>query len=226
MHVVIAPNAFKNAISARRAADAIREGLISAFPQCSVVCFPIGDGGDGTASLIIEYCKGVFVEVQVHDPLGRSIIASYGLIDNGKTAIIEMADASGLRLLKKEELDPLHTSSFGTGEMIVDALDRGVNKIIIGMGGTATVDGGIGMLRALGVRFLDFEYNLLGNLPADLNKLHEVDISHIDKRCFDSEIIVLCDVENSLLGNHGAAVVFGPQKGASADSVNFGPRLL
>jgi glycerate 2-kinase len=219
MQVLIAPNAFKNAVSARQAAEAIRDGLISTFPRCAISCFPIGDGGDGTALLIVEYCKGIRIDVQVHDPLDRSIIASYGLINEGNTAVIEMADASGLRLLKKDELDPLHTSSFGTGEMIIDAMNRGVRKIIIGMGGSATVDGGAGILRALGVRFLNGEGRPLTDLPKDLHALVDIDSSKMDRRCLNTEIIVLCDVENPLLGEQGAANVFGPQKGASTESV-------
>ena len=219
MRVVIATNAFKNALPALQAANAIKEGLLSSFPQCSVSCFPIGDGGDGTASLIIDYCKGNRTEVKVHDPLGRPIMASYGLTDNNKTAVIEMADASGLRLLKKDESDPLYTSSYGTGEMMIDALGRGVNKIILGMGGSATVDGGIGILQALGIRFFDAEQKLI-NLPENLNDLSEIDNSQIDKRYLNTEIIVLCDVENPLLGESGSAHVFGPQKGATSESID------
>jgi glycerate 2-kinase len=219
MHVVIAPNAFKHAVSARQAAHAIQEGLLSSCPQCIATCFPIGDGGDGTASLIIDHYKGARIDVRISDPLGRTINASYGLIDDGKTAVIEMADASGLRLLKKEESDPLFTSTFGTGEMIIDALERDVHKIILGMGGSATVDGGTGILRALGIRFFDREHHLI-QLPGDLKELCEIDSSLIDRRCLEVEMIVLCDVENPILGELGAANVFGPQKGASPESVN------
>jgi glycerate kinase len=151
--------------------------------------------------------------------LGRPINAVFGLIDHGATAIIEMADSSGIRLLKPEELNPMRANSFGTGEMIIKALDQGVEKIIIGMGGSATVDGGTGILRALGVRFLGADSNELTILPEDLGALATVDLSGLDERIFKCEVIVLCDVDNMLLGDHGSAAVFGPQKGASPDEV-------
>ena len=168
MHILIAPNAFKNSLDATAAAEAIREGLQQSKLKCTCECFPVGDGGDGTAALLIQKCGGTIVPAEVHDPLGRKIRARFGLIDNGKTAVIEMADASGLRLLRREEFDPLHATTFGTGELIKCALDRGVNKIIIGIGGSATVDGGTGILQALGVRFLDAGGKILSNLPEDL----------------------------------------------------------
>ena len=155
----------------------------------------------------------------MNDPLNRKINASFGLIDKGATAVIELADASGLRLLHPEEYDPLHASTFGTGEMIKHALDKGVNKIIIGIGGSATVDGATGILQALGIRFLDVDKKVLQHLPESLIGLAFIDTTNIDKRIFNVELIVLCDVENMLLGETGAATVFGPQKGASAEDV-------
>ena len=160
------------------------------------------------------------VKSSVHDPLGRKINASFGLIDEGKTAVIEMADASGLRLLRSDELNPLHATSFGTGEQIKMALDKGARKIIIGMGGSATVDGGCGMLKALGIRFLNANGEELTLLPEGLNELASVDISKLDERILKSEVIVLCDVDNMLLGEKGAAAMFGPQKGASPEDVH------
>src|ERR1700692_2726291 len=151
MHILIAPNAFKNSLDASQAAVAIQQGLKLSRLGCTSECFPIADGGDGTGSLIIERCKGKVIWKEVHDPLGRKIEASFGLIDNGKTAVIEMANASGLRLLNKDELNPLKASSYGTGQLIRSALDEGANKIIIAMGGSATVDGGCGILNALGI---------------------------------------------------------------------------
>ncbi|MFA6944793.1 MAG: glycerate kinase, partial [Pedobacter sp.] len=143
----------------------------------------------------------------------------FGLIDGGKTAVIEMADASGIRLLKPEELNPLITSSTGTGELIINALDRGVNKIVIGLGGSATVDGGAGTLKALGVRFLDHEGHELSGLTESLQNLCQIDLKQLDKRVLSCRIIILCDVDNSLLGEKGSAAVFGPQKGASAEDI-------
>jgi len=219
MNILVAPNAFKHGLSAEEAAAAIKKGFMQSKLECHCECFPVGDGGDGTGELIIRRCQGKPVKATVHDPLGRNIVASFGLIDDGKTAIIEMANASGLRLLKKEELDPLHANSFGTGEQIKTALDKGVKKIIIAMGGSATVDGGCGILRALGIRFLDEQGSELSELPASLEQLTSVDLSSLDKRIAGAEIIVLCDVDNKLLGDKGAAAVFGPQKGASVEDV-------
>lgn len=219
MHILVASNAFKNSLTAEEACAAIIRGFNKSKLACTLESFPIGDGGDGTGSLIVKRKQGSIHYSRVHDPLGRNIDASFGIIDNGKTAIIEMAEASGLRLLKPGELSPLVASSEGTGELIIKALDAGVKKIIIGMGGSATVDGGIGILHALGIRFLDAQRKTLDPLPKNLQQLTNIDDSGIDHRIKDTELIVLCDVENLLLGEHGAAEVFGPQKGASPGDI-------
>jgi glycerate kinase len=219
MHILIAPNAFKNSLTAGAAALAIEKGLQQSSLNCTTECFPIADGGDGTAAIIIQQLQGKLVNMQVQDPLGRIITASFGLIEDGKTAVIEMADASGLRLLKADELNPLHASSYGTGEMIKKALELGVNKILIAMGGSATVDGATGILNALGIKFLANDGKELNNLPESPTELKSIDHSGIDKRILSCEVIVLCDVDNMLLGDNGSAAVFGPQKGANADAV-------
>jgi glycerate kinase len=219
MHILIAPNAFKNSLSAADAAIAIAEGLHQSKLKCSTTCFPIADGGDGTGPLIIQKCNGQIIQKQVRDPLGRLINSQFGLIDNGKTAVIEMADASGLRLLKKEELNPMQASSIGTGDLIKYALDEGVNKILIAMGGSATVDGGCGILSALGIRFFDANDELLRPVPEELIHLERIDTAQLDKRLAGCQVVVLCDVNNKLLGPQGAAAVFGPQKGAAPADV-------
>lgn len=219
MHVLIAPNAFKNSLHAEAAARAIQQGFEQSMLSCTCECFPVGDGGDGTGHLIIKKCNGTLVEADISNPLGKTIRTSFGLIDDGRTAVIEMADASGLRLLRADELDPWHASSSGTGELIRLALDKGVRKIIIGMGGSATVDGGTGILQALGARFLDAAGNMLKNMPENLPELATVDTTAIDPRIFACEVIILCDVNNMLLGEHGSAAVFGPQKGATPEGV-------
>jgi glycerate kinase len=219
MHILIAPNAFKNSLNAADAATAIKDGLLESNLNCTCECFPVGDGGDGTAELIIEHCKGVVVTAEVHNPLGRKINASFGLIDDNKTAVIEMANASGLRLLKQSEYDPLHTSSYGTGELIMQALNKGISKIILCIGGSATVDGAAGILQALGIRFLDSDKKELHKLPENMIHLDSIDLSGTDKRILNCQLMVLCDVENVLLGKDGAASVFGPQKGAGTDDV-------
>lgn len=219
MQILIAPNAFKDSLDASDAAEAIRQGFMQSKLACTCECFPIGDGGDGTADLLIKKTGGTLVNTTVRDALGTKIDTYFGLIDNEKTAVIEMANASGIRLLQREELKPLSATSYGTGEQIKLALDRGVEKIIIGMGGSATVDGGVGILKALGVRFLDAEGDELLILPVDLVSLASIDLSKLDKRVLNCEVVVLCDVDNFLLGAQGAANIFGPQKGASEDDI-------
>jgi glycerate kinase len=221
MHILIAPNAFKNSLDASQAAVAIQQGLKLSKLECTSECFPIADGGDGTGGLIIERCKGKVIWKEVHDPLGRKIEASFGLIDKGKTAVIEMANASGLRLLNKDELNPLKASSYGAGQLIRFAVDEGADKIIIAMGGSATVDGGCGILSALGIIFLDANGERLIATPEYLVNVAKVDITELDPRILDREVIILCDVDNQLLGPQGAAKVFGPQKGASVDDVQL-----
>lgn len=219
MQILIAPNAFKNSLSATEAAHAIRKGLEQSKLPCTCTCFPIGDGGDGTARLLLEKEGAQIINTVVHDPLGRKINTSFGLVDGGSTAVIELADASGLRLLQAAEYAPLRASTYGTGELIKQALENGARKIIIGIGGSATVDGGVGILQALGVRFLDSNREPLNDIPGSLTGLEFVDTSALDKRMLNTELIVLCDVENTLLGDSGAAAVFAPQKGASPEAV-------
>lgn len=219
MHILIAPNAYKNSVTAHEAAEAIRSGLLKSNLSCTTECFPVADGGDGSADLIIQKCKGEIVSARVHNALGKKITSSFGLIDNRNTAVIEMANASGLRLLKNDPLDPLRATSYGTGELIKCALEKGVSKIIIAMGGSATVDGGTGILNALGIRFLDAKGEVVETTPGALQDVFAIDASKIDERIYKCSVIVLCDVDNKLLGENGAAAVFGPQKGASAEQV-------
>jgi glycerate kinase len=219
MQILISPNAFKNSLDASAVAEAIEKGLQQSSLICTTTCFPIGDGGDGTGRLLTQLCGGVFINETVQGPLGRKVEAGFGLIDNGQTAVIEMADASGLRLLSDGERNPLQASSFGTGELLVKALDQNVKKIILCIGGSATVDGGCGILQALGTRFLDDSGQAFNNLPESLINLAEIDLSGLDKRVKNCEFIILCDVTNTLLGENGSAKIFGPQKGASEKMV-------
>lgn len=226
MHILIAPNSFKHSLDASDVALAIEKGFLQSKLDCTCECFPIGDGGDGTGTLIIDKFGGEVIKTTVHDALGRTIDASFGLIDGGKTAIIEMANASGIRLLQSEELNPLQATSFGTGEQIKMALEKEAEKLIIAMGGSATVDVACGILQALGIRFLDKEGQELEILPENLTDLDSIDLSDFDKRVLDCEVVVLCDVDNLLLGDEGAAAVFGPQKGASTEDVKILDRAL
>lgn len=226
MKILIAPNAFKHSLSATEVANAIKKGLIKSRLDCICENFPIGDGGDGTGELIIQHCNGIVLFEEVENPLNEMIEASYGLIDHGKTAVIEMASASGIRLLKPNELDPLNASTFGTGRLIKCALNQGVNKILLAVGGSATVDAGCGILAALGVRFYDANNEELSYHSSSLLTLSRIDCSEIDTRIFDCEIIILSDVENPLLGENGAAAVFSPQKGASPEEVLLLEKVL
>jgi glycerate kinase len=219
MQILIAPNAFKNSLEADEVAFAIKEGLEQSNLKCNVTCFPVGDGGDGTGKLLLDHFRGQIIDCETLDPLGRKITSSFGLIDEGKTAVIEMANASGLRLLRADQLNPLRASTYGTGQLIVAALDKGVTKIILCIGGSATVDGGVGILQALGFQFLSDQRTPLADLPENLTQLHVIDFSKVDSRINDCKLVILCDVENVLLGAQGAATVFGPQKGADADAV-------
>jgi len=221
MHILIAPNAFKNSLDAAKVAEAISNGLHKSKLSCTTTCFPVADGGDGTAGLLIDHLGGQTIDVIVKDPLKRKITSSFGWIEKNRTAIIELAAASGLRLLKADEYDPLITTTYGTGELIIEALNNNATKIILCIGGSATVDGGTGILKGLGIKFFDADGNELDDLPATLSSLAEVDITGLDKRIANTEIIILCDVENPLLGENGAAAVFGPQKGASAKDVQL-----
>ena len=219
MHILIAPNAFKNSLDAAKVAEAINNGLQKSKLSCTTTCFPVADGGDGTARLLIDHLDGQFIPAIVNDPLKRKISSSFGWIEKNKTAVIELAAASGLRLLKADEYDPLIATTQGTGDLILEALNKNATKIILCIGGSATVDGGTGILTALGIRFFDAAKNELDDLPASLSFLAEIDLEGLDKRITTTEMIVLCDVENPLLGPVGAAAVFGPQKGASAKDV-------
>ncbi|MGN6616928.1 MAG: glycerate kinase [Ilyomonas sp.] len=218
MHILIAPNAFKNSLTATEVSEAIKEGFEKSKLHCTCFCFPIGDGGDGTASLLIRYLNATIVTSVVHDPFGENIIASFGLTQDRKTAIIELAEASGLRLLKPHEYNPLLATTYGTGELIKAAMNEGVEKIILCIGGSATVDGGMGILQALGAEFLDDYHNII-QFPEELVHLKTIKISSVDTRIKNIEVVILCDVENALLGTNGAARIFGPQKGADKNAV-------
>jgi len=218
MHLLVAPNAFKNSLPAAAAAEAIRQGLGQSRLAHTCRCFPVADGGDGTGDLLALHLRALPVKTQVADPLGRTVTASIGLTSSG-TAIIEMASASGLRLLQPREYDPLHCSSAGTGQLMRLALDQGAREILLGVGGSATVDAGVGLLHTLGVKFLDSLGNALQPNAEGLLQLAAFDLSGLDPRAKGCRIVVLCDVTNPLLGDHGAAAVFGPQKGADPATV-------
>ncbi|WP_300600437.1 glycerate kinase [Niabella sp.] len=219
MKIVIAPNAFKNSLPAAAVAAALAEGIRKSGYTGVLVCCPVGDGGDGTGSLLGQYLDAEPVVTAVTDPLGRTIRAPFGWVRKTRTAVIEMADVSGLRLLHPEAYDPLHASTFGCGQLIKAALDKGAAELLLCIGGSATVDGGTGALSALGLQYYDAAGTALSWLPADLAKLHSIDRSGLDQRLQGVRMTILCDVKNHLLGARGAAAVFGPQKGAGPREV-------
>jgi glycerate kinase len=219
MRIVIAPNAFKGSLKAGETAQSIATGLKQSPLSCTLKLMPVADGGDGTAHLISKKMSAKLVKALVHDPLGKKIFASYGWVNKTRTAIIELADASGLRLIKQNDLNPMKSNTRGTGELIKSALDKGAQKIILCIGGSATIDGASGLLDELGVKFLDKSERKITELPKGLLSLNRIDVSGMDSRLKDCQIILLCDVTNRLLGKNGAATVFGPQKGADKKAV-------
>ena len=214
--IIIASDSFKGSLSSAEVAAAVAEGVRDVYPECKVVCLEAGDGGEGTSGALMKALGGSVVRCEAHDPLMRPILAEYGISADGRTAIIDMAAASGLTLLRSEERNPLLTTTFGTGEMIADALRRGCRRIIVGLGGSATNDGGTGMLTALGIRFLDARGETLPGTGESLEKIVSADCSGAPPGLADAEFIAACDVENPLCGPHGAAYVYAPQKGADA----------
>ncbi len=215
LKIAIAPNAFKGTLTAVQAADCIERGLRQALPGVKTVKIPMADGGDGTLPAIVAATGGKWVKCAATDPLGRKIKAAFGLTGDGRTAVIEMALASGLVRLAPHERNPLLTSSRGTGELIRAALDRNVGEIILGIGGSATNDGGTGVARALGVRFFDRHHHELPDNGGALTQLAYSNMAGLDPRLAKTIISVACDVNNPLHGRRGAAHVYGPQKGAT-----------
>ena len=218
MKLVAAPNALKGSLSPFEAATAIAAGARRAVPALEVVELGIADGGDGTAEVVCRARGGAFREVAALDPLGRARTARYGWLDDG-TAVIDVATASGLALLATSERNALTATSYGTGQLLQAALGAGARRILLGVGGSATVDGGAGILQALGARLLDADGQALPPGGGSLGRLASIDVQQLDERLQQVPIDIACDVDSPLLGEHGAARLFGPQKGASPAEV-------
>ncbi len=221
MKIVLAPDSFKESMTATEAVAAMRAGVASVFPDAECVGVPMADGGEGTVDAVVDALHGRHVEVEVLDPLGRTITARYGYVPLRQLAVIEMAAASGLELIPPDQRDVLRASTFGVGQLIRSALDRGAEDMLIGLGGSATNDGGTGMLTALGAAFLDADGNPLEPGGAALRHLHRIDLSGLDPRVRNTRIRVASDVTAPLLGPTGATAVFGPQKGATPADVEI-----
>ncbi len=219
MKILIAPDAFKESMSAVTAANAIESGILKVLPQAECKKIPMADGGEGTTEALVNATGGKLYTTQVLNPLGDVIEATYGVLGNGKTAVIEMASASGLGLIAAHERNPMITSTYGTGQLIKAALDHHVSHLIIGIGGSATNDGGAGMFQGLGGVLLDKWGNPLGSGGGSLSDLQLIDVSGLDPRLRQVTIEVACDVTNPLTGPSGASPIFGPQKGASPEMV-------
>lgn len=214
MYILIAPDKFRGSLEASEVCQSVTEGIRKAYPDAEIVSIPLADGGEGTTRILTEQSKGKFITAIVHDPLGRYIEAEYGVSGDGSTAFIEMAAASGLSLLKPWEQNPLLTHTVGTGELIVHALNAGVKKIILGIGGSATTDAGFGMAAALGYQFFDENNELITPAGENLARIRSIRTDGMDVRIKQTHIVVACDVTNPLYGESGAAFVYGPQKGA------------
>ncbi|WP_422473205.1 glycerate kinase [Endozoicomonas sp. ALB032] len=219
MKIVIAPDSFKECLTAAQVASAIETGFKEILPDAQYVKVPVADGGEGTLQSLVDATGGHCIEVPVTGPLGHQIQAEFGILGDGTTAVIEMARASGLELVSPDHRDPMIATTQGTGELILSALDRGVEKIIVGIGGSATNDGGAGMVQALGVRLLNDQGKELQRGGGQLSSLTRIDTSNLDQRLQSVEIIAACDVDNPLTGDNGASAIFGPQKGATPDMV-------
>lgn len=219
MRIVVAPDSFKGSVSALGVANAMEKGILTVFPDAEVLKAPIADGGEGTVEALVEATGGQIIYEEVTGPLGEPVKAYWGILGDGETAVIEMAAASGLPLVPKEKRDPRVTTTYGTGQLIKSALEKNIKKIIIGIGGSATNDGGAGMAQALGVRFFDAAGSELPQGGAALANLAKIDLSNMDPKVAEAEIMVACDVDNPLCGPRGASAVYGPQKGATPEMV-------
>lgn len=221
MKFLLVPDSFKESLTSIEACNFMEKGIKSIKIDANCIKVPIADGGEGSLESFMSFLKGKVVSIEVMGPLETTVNASIGIVDEGNTAIIEMAKASGLMLIEKKDRNPLFATSYGTGQLIKKGLDMNVKEIIIAIGGSATNDGGVGMLKALGVSFKDKnnkEIKLGGKYLKDINY---IDISNLDKRLHDTKIIIACDVTNPLIGEEGATKVFGPQKGANSSMIDI-----
>ena len=224
MKIIIAPQSFKGSLTAKEATKIISDCARNIFPESDLIGIPIADGGDGTLETIIDATNGKLMNSQVKGPDNSIVQASWGLFNsekNEKTGIIEMARASGLAMIDPKNLDPFNSTSFGTGELILDAVKNGAKKIILGIGGSATNDCGIGVAKAVGIRFLDSKNKEVGNNVSNFSNIKKINLDNFNSQLNDIKFEVACDVTNKLCGKEGASYIYGPQKGASAEDVKI-----
>ncbi|MDB4866535.1 MAG: glycerate kinase [Cohnella sp.] len=220
MKIVLAPDSYKGSLTAQQACDAMELGIRRVVPDAEIVKVPMADGGEGTVQSLVDSTGGRVLECVVSNPLGQPVRAKFGIAGDGSTAVVEMAEASGLYLIDEDSRNPLLTTTYGTGQLIRHALDLGCRSFILGIGGSATNDGGAGMAQALGIKLLDADGNELTAGGGGLDKLYRIDLGGVDARLQSCKFEVACDVDNPLCGPSGASHVFGPQKGATPDMVN------
>lgn len=220
MRIIVAPDSFKGSVSALGVAEAMARGIRAVFAEASIHLIPIADGGEGTVEALVAATGGQLRHSEVRGPLGEPVRAHWGVSGDGTTAFIEMASASGLPLVPADRRDPRVTSTYGTGQLMKAALDAGLRNLVVGIGGSATNDGGTGMARALGARFLDAEGHDLPEGGGALARLARVELSGLDPRLLDVNLLVACDVDNPLCGPRGASAIYGPQKGATPPMVD------
>ncbi len=221
MKIIIAPDSFKGSLSAIEVADAIELGVRQVYPDAKIVKVPMADGGEGTVECLVNATKGKIYKQEVIGPLGEQVLATFGILGDENTAVIEMASASGLPLVPLDRRNPLITTTYGTGQLIKKALDLGCCKMIIGIGGSATNDGGAGMVQALGVHLLDNNGKEIGFGGIELFRLNRIDISRIDPRIKKTKFLIASDVHNPLCGPTGASNIYGPQKGATIEMIKI-----
>ena len=221
MKFILAPDKYKGSLTGLEFCDAVVKGIKQVYPKAKIVKLPLADGGDGTIEVVKEYLKADLIILKVSDPLFRQIQSSYLLSSDKKTAFIEMSEASGYKLLLNSELNCMYATTLGTGELIVDALNNGVEKIILGIGGSATNDGGMGVAVALGYQFLDCDNNVLSPIGDNLIKVAKINRDKVHKRLAEIKVNVACDVSNPFYGTNGAAHVYGPQKGVNSTEIQL-----
>ena len=219
--IVLAPDSFKESMTAKEVCEAMERGIRKANSQIRCIHVPMADGGEGTMQSLVDATGGRVCSKEVLGPLGNNVVAEYGILGNGEIGVIEMASASGIHLVDSEKRNPLITTTFGTGQLIKACLDKGVKKLLIGIGGSATNDGGAGFIQALGGRLLDENGDDLSYGGGALAKLHTIDLSNLDERLKYVSVEVACDVNNPLCGKEGASYVFGPQKGATREMIEI-----
>lgn len=219
--IILAIDSYKGCLSSLEAEHAAAEGVHTVFPSCQTLCFPVADGGEGILDILVEASQGSYRRTEAHDPLMRPRLSDYGILGDNKTVVIEMARISGLPLLSKDERNPMKTNTYGTGELIQDALRKGYRNFLIGIGGSATNDAGMGMLQALGYRFYNNEGQALNAGGEQLSQIAYIDTSGVFPSLNEARFTVACDVSNPFYGPQGAAYIFAPQKGASTDNVRL-----